>query len=319
MAIADGKPRSNLTTIRPFQNADVPGLLEAWIEHWASFGPAPQLSVAKFEQAVLARRSFRQSEMRVAIQNDQVVGWASIAASATDETVAVLYALCFAPGPDQTGDQLLTAMQQAAKDAGFQKLQVGVVRDQSFGLAGLDPIGHGVAVPQTDAATGRVLAAAGFAEQAELVRMAASTHGYRPPISRESMQLRRTSQVRTDNHFFDDARQASAMAHLDVETNRLFDRGGNQLANLDFWYSDPEAEVMNPTVAIVDLGEAYRRGRLETAELYLLGTILQSMEQRRVLVAETAIESDRAELINQLQSLRFQILYAGNRWEKQIT
>jgi len=104
-----------------------------------------------------------------------------------------------------------------------------------------------------------------------------------------------------------------------VETNRLFDRGGNQLANLDFWYSDPEAEVMNPTVAIVDLGEAYRRGRLETAELYLLGTILQSMEQRRVLVAETAIESDRAELINQLQSLRFQILYAGNRWEKQIT
>ncbi len=74
-----------------------------------------------------------------------------------------------------------------------------------------------------------------------------------------------------------DPRHAAGMSHLDVESHHLYDRGGNKLASVNLWLSDPEAEVMSPSLAILDIAEAHQRGSLEPAESYLIGVLVQSL------------------------------------------
>lgn len=304
--------------IRPFRNADLPKLLEIWIQHWSTFGPPPELNTAKFEQAVLARRYFRPADLLVAEEDGVVVGWIATAPSQQEDLTTMVCALCFLPSTDSVGQQLLGAAQAMSQDAGNEQMQVGLVRDQTQGYAGLDPIGHGIAVPVMDQRTSEILRQAGFTSEGEIVRMTASTHGYRPPVSRDSMQFRRSSQISTESYVYDQTRRAAAMSHLDVEATRLLSNSGELLAALRVWYSDPEAEVMDPTMAIVELSEAHQRGHLIPAEIYLIGASIQSLERRRVMMVETSIDSDKSQLIDQLKQLKFQPGEHGAQWEKKL-
>lgn len=295
-------------------------MLELWIQHWSSIGPTPNISAAKFEQAILSRTFFQPSSILLAETNDVAQGFSHYAPCRTSETTAVICAVCFAPACDSSvREQLLAATQKQIAESGFDRIQVGVVRDEEQGYAGLDPIGHGIAIATADTRTTELLQQSGYSPQRSALRMTVSTHGYRPPVSREALQFRRTSQVQSGAFIHRDSRHSSGMSHLDMELHRLVDRGGHQLAQVNLWVSDPEAEVMSPSMVILDIAEAHQRGQLEPGESYLIGTLVQSLAQRRIGTVETAVDSDKTELVAQLQSLHFRIVDEGTCWVKSLT
>lgn len=305
--------------IRTFRNGDLPKLLDLWEQHWSMLGPPPVLSMAKFEQAIFARTFFRPERFLVATDDKgELMGWAHTDASPCAEHHWVVCAICFLPADIEVAAGLLDAAVTLAQSEGRTEISVGVVRDQMHGFAGLDPVGHGIGVAEHDQATSKLLQSSGFEPNTSSVQLIASTTEYRPPISRETMQFRRSTRTTTQTHVFEDRRHASAMSHFDVETTALVNAQGDDLASLRVWYSDPEAEVMDPGMSIFDLTEAQERGRLTSEEVYLVGTTLQSMERRRVMSAETVVSADRTDLIAQLESLRFQACGRGAVWSRHL-
>ena len=90
------------------------------------------------------------------------------------------------------------------------------------------------------------------------------------------------------------------------------------MASISIWFSDPEAEVMSPSTAILDLNPQHAKGSLLPAESYLIGAMVHSLNQRNIQTVETSIDGDRTELIEQLQTLQFKVVDEGTCWVKTL-
>lgn len=302
--------------IRPFRNADVPDLVELWIETWAAFGPPPEVTAAKLEQAILARTFFDPATLWLAESSRGAAGWCHLAIDPVRSDTAVICALCLSSQAGSAGQDLLGVALDHVARLPVERTEVGVIRDRQFGYAGLTPTGHGIGIPQAADALAAVISDAGFSPARSTNRMVVSTANYRPPVSREALQLRRSTALIRETLVPADMRQASAMAHLDVESHRLVNRDGEPIAELDLWCSDPEAEVMNPHHAILDVRQHEGERVLEPAESFLIASLLQMLASRHIFHVETAVDQDQAQLLDQLRSLRFGAEQQGTLWEK---
>ena len=306
-----------MTQIRPFRNSDLPSLARVWVEHWSAVNEAPMVSTAIIEQAILSRTFFEKPNLFVAENDGSVEGWTHFLPDPLDESNAVIGIMCFSPNGLNNCDELLSAAETVIRQRGFQRISVGPIRDALLGYSGLPPLGHGIGIPSTDVRTASLLSRNAYSPERSIARLTASTNPYRMPVSREALQLRRSTRVQTEHWFPADPRQASAMAHLDIENYQLVNhRTSEVLATVNLWFSDPEAQVMSCANAILDLNEIHSRGSIEPAESFLIGTVIQSLANRRVFSVETAVDSQQTELIEQLAKLHFSNIEKGQRWEK---
>lgn len=308
--------------IRPFRNADLPALVRIWVEHWSAAGPPPYVNQPKFEQAVLARTFFDPETLLVAEFDGLIKGWCHFAPPHCDpphveSEVTVVHALCLAnSSEDAAALGLLAAIETSHKATSH--IRIGLVRDDQRGYAGLEPIGFGIGVPLSDYRSNSFLQQAGYAPGVSHLRMIATVPEYRPPVNRTALQFRRSTQVSCTPTLPEHHRMAASLGHVDVESAELRERGGAVLATVSIWFSDPEAEVMSPSAAILDLNPQHVRGSLSPSESYLIGALVHSLNQRNIQTVETAIDSDRAELIEQLQSLQFKVVDEGTCWSKTL-
>ncbi|MGB7345460.1 MAG: hypothetical protein WBD20_14695 [Pirellulaceae bacterium] len=306
-----------MADIRTFQNSDLPALAEVWSQHWSAIGPPPPVSTAIIEQAVLSRTFFNAQDLHVAVVEGVIQGWTHFIPDVFDPSQAIISAICFTPSGLQSCDQLLAHAESVIASRGFSHIVVGPLRDEVTGYVGLAPLGHGIGVSVNDTRTASLLSRRAFASGPSVARMTATTNPYRMPVSREWMQLQRSTRVQTEHWIPADARHASAMAHLDMEHHELVDHRSNEsLASLAIWLSDPEAQVMDCSRAIIDLHQAHQRGKLESAESFLIGSVVQLLANRRIFLAETSVDQEKLELIDQLAKLNFEIAEQGQRWEK---
>jgi hypothetical protein len=305
-----------VNVIRSFQNADLPILYRLWIEHWSALGPPPDVREPQIEQAILARTFFEPDQLLIAESDGAPVAWLHFLASPEQAAQFVIPACCLGTAAEPA--VAVALLQEAASRVsarGGETIQAGVVRDNRYGYAGLAPIGAGVGVSAFDTRFQQALQAAGYQMAGVALSMEVAVPQFRPPVSREALQLRRSTRIDRSPLLYREPREAAAMSHLDVETVRLLAVDGSDLASFNLWFSDPEAEVMSPARMILELASAHQRGRLEPAEAYLLGAAIQSASQRNILTAETVIDDDRAELTSQLNALQFMPTVSGARWE----
>ncbi|TWU46358.1 hypothetical protein Poly51_57540 [Rubripirellula tenax] len=300
--------------IRSFRNGDLPSLTNVWMAHWSAIGTPPQVNLPRLEQATVARTFFDPGGLLVAEQGGEVVGWSHFAASA-DDGAATIMAVCSLPnlGIDIARD-LLTEMLIRIRAHGFTKIGAGIVRDDWFGYAGLEPLGHGIGVSVKDERFVATLREAGFVERFAVHRMEVGTMFYRPPVSREALQLRRSAKIESCRLLPPDRRRSSGLSHIDIERYQLIDRSSTVLAVVDFWFSDPEAEVLSPSTAILDLGDAHNRGELSSAESYLIAAALQSLESRNIRTVQTTVDSEKKTLSQQLGKICFESTDEGAVW-----
>ena len=290
------------------------------MEHWSAVDEAPQVSTAIIEQAILSRTFFETPNLFVVENEGSVEGWTHFLPDPLDETNAVIGIMCFTPVGLSACDELLGAAETMIRERGFSRISVGPMRDALLGYSGLEPLGHGIGIPATDVRTASLLSRNAYSPERSITRLTAMTNPYRLPVSREALQLRRSTRLQTEHWFPADPRQASAMAHLDIENFQLINhRTDEVLATVNLWFSDPEAQVMSCANTILDLNEIHSRGSIEPAESFLIGTVIQSLANRRVFSIETAVDSQQSELIDQLTSLHFQNVEQGQRWEKNFS
>ena len=322
-----------MANIRSFRNGDLPALARIWVQHWAAVDQSPPVSAAIIEQALLSRTFFDFASLTVAVHDglggtneevtepsESIQAWSHYAADGLDATTAVVNAICFSPDGLHSCDQLLDATEKRISEQGFRRIVVGSQRNEHSGYVGLPPLGHGIGVSATDSRSSSLLSRHSYVSGQPATRLVATTNPYRMPVSREGLQLRRTTRLEKEVRFPEDARLASAMAHLDIEQHNLVNhRTGELLASMAIWLSDPEAQVMDCSEAILDLGGIHDRSEATPAEFFLIGSIMQSLANRRVFRAETSVDSDKSLLIDQLTKLNFQSLEQGQCWVKELS
>lgn len=302
-----------MTTIRSFQNNDLPSMRDVWLDHWLAVGIASAINVAQLEQAIVSRLFFDPELLLVAVNDQTPIAWSHTIVAENSATIA---AVCTCQGNDVSiAERLIVESIQRLRSRGVDQIHAGVVRDDVFGYAGLDPIGHGVGILLQDFVTTSALRETGFRPVQELSQHIAQTACFRPPVSREALHLRRTASTRSARTLPRSARSAAGLSHIDVERFELVDRDGAILAETDFWFSDPEAEVLRPSAAILDLGPIHSRGELSSAESYLIAAVMQSLDGRSVQSIETVIDAERKTLSEQLQKICFEAAGAGVRWQ----
>lgn len=278
-------------------------------------GEVPAVRESQIEQALLSRTFFRPEDLLLAETNDGAVAWLQVCLSPEEPNRFVVPTICLGIGADfSLTVSLLEEAEKRAAAAGARQFQVGVVRDQLFGYAGLDPIGHGIGISTSDERVFRALESKRYEPLDRWIAMRVAVSSFRPPVTREALQYRRSTQVSVEGFTFEDHRRAAAMSHLDIEKHHLLDRTGQTLASVGLWHSDPEAEVMQPTKVILDLGDANDRGRLNPAECYLVAASIQAAANRHLLCIETSVEEGADELIAQLEAMRFDRSQSGVLW-----
>lgn len=311
----DGAPFAAQDMIRTFQNSDVPALSRVWNDHWSLIGPSPEVSPGQFEQAVLSRTFFDSRHLLLSETDDKdLSAWCQSLRDESDPENALL-TICMRQGMEEAGVELMSQMLGTLEAEGVRRVTVGPQQDTHFGFAGLAPIGHGIGVPDGDTRVGELLRKSGFTPNEPVVRMIVMTDGYRPPVSREALQLRRTTTTDCETRPPSEPRRASALSHLDIEHHRLLDRSGTPLAETELWVSDAAAAVMNVHHAILDLDATLKDGKLDPSGSYLLAALLQSLGQGHVSSVETVIDADQSELLGQLQALLFQPCEQGRVWQ----
>ncbi|QEG00918.1 hypothetical protein Mal15_49940 [Stieleria maiorica] len=317
-----------MSEVRDFCNADLPGLARVWSEHWTAAQSPPPISATIIERAILSRAFFSPRDLLVATIDGHVEAWCHFSRPGDhgDEwsgmpagDVAILSAICFTHAGLKCCDDLLAAAEKRIRAEQCHSILAGPMRDQQCGYVGLAPIGHGIGVPDVDVRAASLLSRHGYSPERSFQRMVVTTAPYRPPVNREMMQFRRTTRAERSAVVPQQGRYASAMAHLDIEHHQLINhRNGDRLANVRLWLSDPEAQVMSCSEAILDLSVTETPGELTSAETFLIAAIIQSMATRCVFRVETAIDGEHSQLKEQLTSLHFENTQRGQRWTKEL-
>lgn len=347
-----------MTRFRTLRNGDLPQLVAVFKQHHELAGSMPDISIAQFEQAILARSFFDPKNFLVAThrdshENEVIVGWchfgpkldsklspgdqepleiviaaicltkecqASVAVELLDETVRLARQLgkntASAGGPEIQGAPELQGNSGLPGDSsvGPVVMKAGLFRDDYFGYAGLVPYSHGYGVENLDVRLHGVLQACGFVADRSLVRLVASTDGYRPAFSREAMQFRRSATVHQKRILPDTVRRAAALSHLDIERHALVDRSGGVIGGMDFWFSDAEAQVMSPSKAIMDL-DLDAEAVLSASDSYLVSAVVGNLADRNIRQVEAVVDSSQVELINQLGKISFTVASEGTVWK----
>ncbi len=276
------------------------------------------MDMARLEQAILARTFFDPESLLVA-ESSEIEGWCLFDADPNHPTTTVVGVHCFArQSQSAVLATLLETVESRLSETATKNLSVGAIHDQVFGLAGLNPIGYGIGVPIVDSTTNAILQEHGFHRQQLAQRMTATASRYRPPVNRDAMQMRRSAFVNVTKHVHPNPRSAASLCHLDIETHQLIDRTGEELATLNLWFSDPEAEVMNPATVILDMESIQSGDELQPAHCYLIGNAIASLADKGIIAVETVVDPESKNVVRQLEALQFVAGDRGASWHKEL-
>ena len=322
-----------MTSFRSLRNSDLPELLSVFRQHHEAYGVMADVSLAQFEQAILARNFFDPAQLLVAVDDDangnqSLLGWCHIGLNSdtddtgTNDTVpsVSIAAICLANQCEASAAvQLVDEAIRIAGDwlgpGSDPTCFAGLFRDDRFGYAGLTPYSFGYGIENMDVRLHGVLQACGFVADRSIVRLVASTDGYRPAFSREAMQFRRSAVVEQKRVLPSVIRRAAALSHLDLERHALVDGSGSVIGGIDFLFSDAEAEVMSPSLAMIDLNLGEEE-TLSATDSYLISAVAGTLADRGIRQVEAVVDASEVSLINQMGKISFTVAGEGTVWKR---
>jgi len=310
--------------VRSFKNADLPSLADIWCIHHSIYRRPPAVNLSVFEQAVASRLFFEPSRLLVATVGKEVMAWAQWFPG--DNRSAALAALCFRTDPLATNavHELLGHVETDAFASGMTAITVGVHSHSNWGYQGLEPIGHGFGVDVADDRTNTLLEALGYQETKRIDHWEVGTAGYRPPVNRDLLMLRRSTRIRCDKVPSPTPDFASAMVHLDIERHLLADaRTSAPLASIDLWTSDPAALVMPVNHAILAALSLPNPPTVEPYNdiplRYLIATVVSELAERRIRTLQRSVETDNIAEASILIASSFSRTSVGRLLSKNLT
>ena len=308
--------------IRNFRNADLPLLHRIWCEHWDSIGLTTRATSVQFEQAIFSRLFFNPTDLLISEVDGQIVGWCQrfLSRSSSNELLVPYLLLDVTrQQSDQikTVNELLDACSAASTYPSDVTLVVGTGHEWDLGYCGLDPLVTGFGIPDIDHALSRSLSESGLTIRNQIRWLQLAVENAQPVISREFMQFRRSYQVTYQPLKSENLRRSQSLSHLDAKQIQLTDRMGRGIAQVEFFLSELQAEVMSPTHCLLRFADENYECGLKPEQLYLISTLVRDSKIHQFDKLNIAIP-DHCDSIftDQLRSLQFQEQLTGSTWER---
>lgn len=285
-----------MIVVRSFRNEDPPRLAEVW--RTADLGPAAMqpVTTAMLEAAVFSKPYFDPRGLLVALDGDRVVGFAHAGfGPAADRTTVdpsvgatLLVAVVPHPAGEAIADRLLAASEDYLRGRGARVLLgggSGAMRNFYLGLyGGADLPG----VLDSSAVLNSTFRRAGYVEQERVAVLRRALAGFRPPVNRQQLAIRRSTQVRViDEPARRDWWEAATTTGMALRRYELWGDGDRILGAASFWDIQPLASHWGVAAAgLLDVEVAGGRRREGLAH-YLLADALQDLAREGVAMVET--------------------------------
>jgi ribosomal protein S18 acetylase RimI-like enzyme len=230
---------------RSFHNSDTPLLVDIWRAQPPARGLAQPVSVELLEQVVLAKPYFDNEGLILALDDAAAIGFVhagfgpSEAGTGLDLRYGVTSLLLVRPDYRHTdaGRELLARSESYLRGRGATILYAGGIRPLDPFYLGLYGGSELPGVLATDGFANAVYQSAGYREIDRVVVHQRELAGFRPPVDRVQMQIRRTSVVEEAHDAAPrDWWEACALGHFQVIRFDLVERDGTQpAATARFW------------------------------------------------------------------------------------
>jgi GNAT superfamily N-acetyltransferase len=286
--------------IRPFTNLDPPAVTEVWLRCARQPGLTLPVSMDSFERLVFSKLYFPESRLFLAFEGAKPLGFAHAAFGpnadrtwiSTETGVVCMLLVCpECPRREVVAGQLLDRCERFLVESGASVIQGGAAPPLAPFYAGL----YGGSMPPgiltSDSFTLDVYAAAGYGAASRTSLCRRSLDGFRPPVDRRLMQVRRTMRLNT---LVDppsrDWWEAMEIGEFDLTRFELTERGSPEpVASLTVRdMGSPSPDLPGPAAGILNLfvDEAHRRQGVAT---FLLGEAFKQLVQQGIGSVEAHI------------------------------
>jgi GNAT superfamily N-acetyltransferase len=315
--------------IRPFSNLDPPAVTEVWQRCAQQPGLTLPVSVDSFERLVFSKLYFPESRLFLAFEGDKPLGFAHAAFGpnrdrtwiSTETGVVCMLLVCpECPRRDAVARQLLDQCDRFLMDCGASVIQGGASPPLAPFYAGL----YGGSLPPgiftTDRFTQEVFTAAGYQPVGRTLICRRSLDGFRPPVDRQLMQVRRSTRLNT---LVDppsrDWWEAMEIGEFDLTRFELSERrcpglvGSLTVRDM----GPPSPDLPGPAAGILDLfvEESHRRQGVAT---FLLGEAFTQLVQQGLGSVEAHIPPDDPGCSALCRKLGLQVAAEAVRFRKEV-
>ncbi|HVX14242.1 MAG TPA: GNAT family N-acetyltransferase [Pirellulales bacterium] len=190
---------------RAFRNSDPPALAEIWRSQPAGHGRVQQMSAGLFEQFVLSKPYFDNAGLIVAVDDDRPIGFAHATFGPTEcgqrlsrqfgSTLLVMVSTEYRR--QGIGSALLSHSEVYLRGHGAQVLYGGGIAPLHGFYLGLYGGSELPGVLDTDVGAQRLFLSHGYREIDRVLVLERPLAGYRPPVDRIQLQVRRRSTIST--------------------------------------------------------------------------------------------------------------------------
>lgn len=319
--------QSALTVYRPFRNTDPPALAEIWRSCADCRGLVQPMSAALFEQHVLNKTYFEREGLLLAVEDGLPVGFVHAGFGPNDEESAlstelgVTSLLVVHPQAQGRGieEELLARSEQYLISRGARVLYGGSIRPLNPFYVGLYGGSELPGLLDSDAALSNVFRQHGYRAIDHTQVLRRELAGFRPPIDRVQMQIRRRTQLAVVNE--PPARtwwEACTWGEFELAQYQLLDaKLGKQLAHATLRNLSPSrlgggAQVSGLIDIQVESG-AWKQG-LGT---FLLGEVMKELDQQGVGVLEAQTMEQNGAALALYRKLGFTQVDAGTVYRKE--
>jgi ribosomal protein S18 acetylase RimI-like enzyme len=310
---------------RAFRNSDPPLLAALW--RAADLGPLAMqpISTALLETSVFSKPYFDRAGLIVAVDDDGLVGFIHAGFSPNTEQSAIDHAegsiVMLVVPPHAQDQQIAAGLIDAARDYLHQRGVATVMAGGGPGVGGFYLGLYGGAnlpgILDSSIAMQHGFAESGFAEHDRVAVMRRSLTGFRPPIDRVQVSIRRSTQLTAIDE--PDRRswwEAAITSGICLRRYDLRARDSTVLASALFWDMQPLAAACGVAAAgLLDLTVTPTRRR-EGFGHYLLAEAMHDLASEGVGVIEAQSRTSNPAATGLLRKLGFEAVAHGTIYQE---
>jgi len=315
-----------LIRYRPFENWDPPALAEIWRTQRPIRGRMQSVTPQVLEQHVLAKPWFDRQGLIVACDGRRPVGFAHAGFGADCEqrgldcSQGTTCLVLIAPHDErpQIARDLLAASEDYLRRKGARQLFAGSQFPLNPFYLGLYGGSDTAGVLNSNQGFVDLLAASGYEPKQRRVLAGRPLAGFRPPVDRQQMQVRRRfkvagpTDVLPDNWWDAGVWALHELSRFDL----VLPGGGEPIISATFWDIDPLAASWGVrTVGLVKLDDT-PEAREEGLSLYLLADVLKQYQTTGYAHFEALAPADDPSLRNLFDQLGLVEYDEGVLWRK---
>lgn len=316
-----------LIRYRAFRNNDPPALAEIWRSQPVDRGRMQSMSAALFEQFVLSKPYFDNAGLIVAVDDDRPIGFAHAGfgpAESGERLCTRFGSTCLVMVRTEyrrqgIGSALLGHCEAYLRARGAEVLYGGGIAPFHGFYLGLYGGSELPGVLDSDVAAQRLFLAHGYREVDRVHVLEREIAGYRPPVDRAQLQIRRRSAIEATvdpppAHWWD----ACAWSGLDQKRYelRLRDAAG-VAASAHTWLLEPLSAgwgVQAAGIIALDVSVSARRQGIAT---YLLSDIMRQLAAQGVGLVQVQTMGHNQPAVKLYEKLGFTLVNQGAVYRKE--